>query len=253
MKKSPLLLAAALGCFLAVPLIGYELMTNQPAAGARGLNTIEPTAGETTDVVATPVTAAPAATPQTETLPPRLIPAETTSSDIVPAMHDQMATDTALTRQDSEETPPLRITSDKAEVIQLDRDAVNILVGSDKNLRVVPDTNRTLILIPKQPGSTYFKALDSEGKIIMQRHVIVGSPKNEYIRIRRACVNGADGCKEYSVYYCPDMCHEVSVSQDEKKSSPSVPDEAPNYRESKKDEPQGNQQDDSPPPDTLEQ
>ena len=131
--------------------------------------------------------------------------------------------DSALTKQDSDEAPPLRITSDKAEVIQLDRDAVNILVGSDKNLRVVPDTNRTLILIPKQPGSTYFKALDNEGKVIMQRHVIVGSPKNEYIRIRRACVNGADGCKEYSVYYCPDMCHEVSVSQDEKTVLPERP------------------------------
>lgn len=248
MKTSPFLLAAALGCVLAVPLIGYDLLTNQPPAGARGLNTMEPSAGETADVLPPPPVAK-----QTDITAPRLIPAETTSSDIVPSMGNHMMGDSALTKQDSDEAPPLRITSDKAEVIQLDRDAVNIVVGSDKNLRVVPDTNRTLILIPKQPGSTYFKALDNQGKVIMQRHVIVGSPKNEYIRIRRACVNGADGCKEYSVYYCPDMCHEVSVSQDEKQSSPSVPDEAPNYRESRKSEPQGNQQDDSPPPDTLEQ
>jgi Flp pilus assembly secretin CpaC len=151
----------------------------------------------------------------------------------------------------------MKITLDKAEIIQLDRDVVNVIVGSDKNLRVVPDTNRTLVLIPKQPGSTYFKALDNEGHVIMQRHVIIGSPKSEYIRIRRACVNGADGCRQYSVYYCPDMCHEVSVSQDEKKSSPAVPADAPSYRSpangsSEDSESQSNNQDDSRPADIAQ-
>ena len=50
----------------------------------------------------------------------------------------------------------------------------------------------------------------------MQRHVIIGAAKSEYIRIRRACANGEDGCKQYSLYYCPDACHEVDVPQDTK-------------------------------------
>ncbi|HPQ50979.1 MAG TPA: pilus assembly protein N-terminal domain-containing protein, partial [Alphaproteobacteria bacterium] len=120
---------------------------------------------------------------------------------------------------DATEMTPLRISPDKPEIVQLDRSAVNILVGNDENLRAVPDTNRTIILIPKKPGATYFKAIDTDGKVIMQRHVIVGAAKNEYVRIRRACINGEDGCKQYSMYYCPDSCHEVDLIQDTKAAS----------------------------------
>ncbi len=126
---------------------------------------------------------------------------------------------------EAEELPPLRISPDKPEIVHLDKDAVNVLVGSDETLRAVPDTNRTIILIPKKPGATFFKAIDADGKIITQRHVIIAAPagKSKYMRIRRACVNGADGCKEYSVYYCPDMCHEVNVVQGEKTTATAIP------------------------------
>ena len=135
-----------------------------------------------------------------------------TSSDVAGAQElpplPSVATDTA-------EDTPLRISSDKPEVIKLDRDAVNVLVGSDETLRAVPDTNRTIVLIPKKPGATYFRAIDADGKVIMQRHVIVGAIEkgNKYLRIRRACAGDDTKCKEYSVYYCPDMCHEVNVVQ----------------------------------------
>ncbi len=122
---------------------------------------------------------------------------------------------------DAKEEAPLRISPDKPEVIHLDRDAVNVLVGSEETLRAVPDTNRTLILIPKKPGATFVKVTDAEGKIILQRHVIVGAPEreNKYIRIRRACANDDRNCKQFSVYYCPDMCHEVNVVQGDNASS----------------------------------
>ncbi len=129
--------------------------------------------------------------------------------------------------EDSPEIEPLRVSLDKPEIIRLDRDAVNVIVGSNENLRVVPDTNRNLVLIAKKPGSTYFRALDADGKVIMQRHVIIGSPSKNYIRIRRACANGAQGCKQYSVYYCPDMCHEVNVVQDASGPASSIPEETP--------------------------
>lgn len=125
----------------------------------------------------------------------------------------------------AEEQPPLRISPDKPEIVHLDKDAVNVLVGSEETIRAVPDTNRTIILIPKKPGATFFKAIDADGNVIAQRHVIVAAPagKSKYVRIRRACVNGEDGCKEYSVYYCPDMCHEVNVVQDAKTGSTPLP------------------------------
>lgn len=129
--------------------------------------------------------------------------------------------------EDSAEIEPLRISLDKPEIIRLDRDAVNVIVGSNENLRVVPDTNKNLVLIAKKPGSTYFRALDVDGKVIMQRHVIIGSPHKNYIRIRRACANGTQGCKQYSVYYCPDMCHEVNVVQDTSGPGAAIPEETP--------------------------
>ncbi len=118
-----------------------------------------------------------------------------------------------------QELAPLMITPDKPEIVTLDRDAVNVIVGSDEQLRAVPDTNKSIILIPKKPGATYFKALDADGKVIMQRHVIIGAPKSEYVRIRRACANGTTGCQQYSLFYCPDTCHEVNVIQEKKESA----------------------------------
>lgn len=138
---------------------------------------------------------------------------------------------------DAKEDVPLRISSDKPEIIQLDRDAVNVLVGSDETLRAVPDTNRQIILIPKKPGATFFRAIDADGKVIMQRHVIVGAVEkgNKYIRIRRACAGDDAKCKEFSVYYCPDMCHEVNVVQGNNVASSNAnraPDVAPSVASS---------------------
>jgi hypothetical protein len=126
---------------------------------------------------------------------------------------------------DAEESDAIKITSDKPEIVRLDRQAVNVIVGSHETLRIAPDTNQTLVLIPKKPGSTYFKALDVNGKIIMQRHVMVGVAKKDYVRIRRTCAAGDSNCAQFSVYYCPDMCHEVSVTEDATSPSPMLPTE----------------------------
>lgn len=220
MKKPYLLIAAALVCILGLPLLlsGTPDRGLDPAPGL-GLNTIEPAAGGSSMSSAI---AAESGKPATAA-----IPAETTASEIVPSPQDRELSSAVLSAGDAPEEPPLRISSDKPEIIQLDREAVNILVGSDKHLRAVPDTNRSIVLIPKLPGSTYFRALDADGKVIMQRHVIVGSPVSNYIRIRRACVNGDKDCRQYSVYYCPDMCHEINVAGQEDEPSPAAPDQAP--------------------------
>ncbi len=229
MKKPHFLIAAALVCILGLPLLVHNMYGgNKTPASALGLNTVEPAAGE---VAAGSVAGTPASEPAKA-----VIPVETTTEDIVPSLRDkELAATSPVNNTDdgnAAEITPLRISPDKPEVIQLDREAVNILVGSEQHLRVVPDTNRTIVLIPKQPGSTYFKALDSEGKVIMQRHVIIGAPKSNYIRIRRACAGDDKDCKQYSIYYCPDMCHEVSVAGQEGGASPTAPDQAPSVRSS---------------------
>ncbi len=125
--------------------------------------------------------------------------------------------------------PMIRLTPDKPEIVRLSRNMANVIVGNDAHLSVYPDSSRTLVLIPRLPGATYFEAVDSTGRVIMGRHVIVASPKQDYIRVRRTCTAEMDGCQRYSVFFCPDMCHEVNVMQEENSSKEKViPEEASN-------------------------
>lgn len=107
--------------------------------------------------------------------------------------------------------PPVRLTPDKSELIRLDRKANTVLVGNPQHLNILPEGPNSLVLIPRAPGATYFTVLDGENKVIMQRHVIVASPKEKYVRIRKSCAN-SKGCQPTQVYYCPDMCHEIILN-----------------------------------------
>ncbi len=131
--------------------------------------------------------------------------------DILPAMS---VADNVDAPQDLEEThPPVRLTPDKSEIIKLDREARTIVVGNPEHLNVLADTSKTLILVPRQPGATHFTVLDGHGEVIMQRHVIVASPKERYVRVRRSCaMSDNKDCQETSVFYCPDMCHKVNIA-----------------------------------------
>ncbi len=115
--------------------------------------------------------------------------------------------------QDNDTYPALTLTPDKSELIRLDQDAGSIIVGNPAHLSAILDTARTVLLVPRAPGSTYFTVLDAQRKVIMQRHVFVDAPADKYIRIRRNCSLGRNGCQPTSVYYCPDICHEVAVQQ----------------------------------------
>lgn len=111
--------------------------------------------------------------------------------------------------------PMLRMTPDKTEIVTLDSDAASVIVGNPAHINVQLDTPRTMVVTPLAPGATYLTVLDQERNVIMQRHIIVASPKQRYIRIRRSCANAEDSsaCKQTSVYFCPDMCHEIDVTQ----------------------------------------
>ena len=115
---------------------------------------------------------------------------------------------------DGETHPALKLTPDKSELVRLDREAASVVVGNPSNITVMLDAPRLAVVIPRAPGATYFTVLDKDGNVIMQRHVIVASPKKNYVRVRRSCSNAPQGtdCQPTSVYFCPDMCHEVSTA-----------------------------------------
>ncbi|MGH1376215.1 MAG: pilus assembly protein N-terminal domain-containing protein [Alphaproteobacteria bacterium] len=119
-----------------------------------------------------------------------------------------------------EETHPiLRLTPDKSELIRLDSDANSVIVGNALHVNVIADSARTLVVVPRAPGATHFTVLDNKGQVIMQRHVIVASPKTDYVRIKRTCTEDADSCQNTSVFYCPDMCHEIGLATEQDSTS----------------------------------
>lgn len=162
-----------------------------------------------------------------------LMPSISLAQETQPAPAQSPAAKNKIIDGNTEEE--IRLTPDKTGLIQLSRPAVNVVVGNSNTLRVIPDTNQNLVLVPKEPGATFFRAIDADGNVIMQRHVIVAAPEKKYIRIRRSCNTGTQAqssgnktCHEYSVYYCPDICHEVDVTaKGEGKNIPSMPETAP--------------------------
>lgn len=124
--------------------------------------------------------------------------------------------------------PMLRLTPDKSELVRLDRNAISVIVGNPSHLSVLLDTPNTLVLVPRAAGATHFTVLDAAGNVVMQRHVVVASPKKNYVRVRRSCANGAEGCRATSVYFCPDICHEIDTPQiGSATGTPRVPSEVP--------------------------
>lgn len=119
--------------------------------------------------------------------------------------------------------PAINLTPDKSELVRLDRDAGTVIVGNPLHLSVLMDSEKGVVLVGKAPGATYFTVLDDSGNVIMQRHVIVAAPKEHYIRVRRSCAGTDKGnCQETSVFYCPDMCHNVNIA-----TEPTSPTQAP--------------------------
>lgn len=112
--------------------------------------------------------------------------------------------------------PPLRLTPDKSTIIELSDAAGSIIVGNPAHLNILADSAKRLIVVPRAQGASFFTVLGKDGNVLMQRHVIVGSTSGadkKYVRVRRVCPGGSGNCQQTSVYYCPDMCHEISTEQ----------------------------------------
>lgn len=106
--------------------------------------------------------------------------------------------------------PTLNMTQDKSEMIKLTQEAASVVVGNPNHISVMLDTPDTLIVVPRKAGASHFSVIGKDGNILMQRHVIVGAPKENYVRIRRSCnAKSGAGCQKTSTYYCPGTCHEV--------------------------------------------
>jgi hypothetical protein len=109
--------------------------------------------------------------------------------------------------------PSLTLTPDKSVILTLDKPARSVIVGNPAHLAAIMDSTKRLVLIPRQPGATYFIVLGDNGEVIMQRHILVDAPQERYVRIRKSCAlaGSNNNCQPTQVYYCPGMCHEINV------------------------------------------
>jgi hypothetical protein len=140
--------------------------------------------------------------------------------DIIPASSMEK---TGASYDDSSHThPPIKLTPDKSELLRLDQPAGSIIIGNPNHLSILADTSQILVLIPRVPGATHFTILDREGNVMMQRHAIIASPQEKYIRVRNSCAGAGDAaCETTQVFYCPDMCHKIALSNGEEETSSS--------------------------------
>lgn len=109
--------------------------------------------------------------------------------------------------------PPLKLSPDRSEIVLLDEEAGTVVLGNPAHINILVDSAKRLIAVPKAPGASYFSVLNKDGKVIMQRHVLVAPPKEKYVRVRKTCYgdSASSGCKPTQTYYCPDICHEVAM------------------------------------------
>ncbi len=146
------------------------------------------------------------------------------SLGLMPAMSADQTVDAEISADFDATHPPVRVTPDKAEMISLERKAATIIVGNPDHASVLMENPNLLVIVPKAPGATYLTVLDAGKNVIMQRHVIVASPKERYVRLRRNCNPPAlsgdasyklDDCQWMSVYYCPEneMCHQIGGTE----------------------------------------
>lgn len=106
----------------------------------------------------------------------------------------------------------IRITADRPAIVQLDRNASSVIVGNPAHATAALDSATTLIINPVQPGATSLIVLDSEGQTILEKQLLINAPQASYMRINRICsASTRDTCRQTSVYYCQQGCHEIVV------------------------------------------
>ncbi len=111
---------------------------------------------------------------------------------------------------DEETHPPIRLTGDKSRILDMSEDVERVIIGNDAHLNILLDTSRRLIIVPRLAGATHFTLLGANGKVLMQRHVVIASPLEKYVRIRKTC-RELDACMPIRMFYCPGLCHEIAV------------------------------------------
>lgn len=112
--------------------------------------------------------------------------------------------------------PTIHLSPDDTKLITLKKDAGLVVVGNPEHANVIADSTRTLVVIPRNPGATYFTVMAANGEVLMRRLIIVAGPEQHYVRVKNTCRSGGSKtCNESNIYYCPDTCHKILLGPEE--------------------------------------
>lgn len=123
------------------------------------------------------------------------------------------------------EEKTIRVSPGESKTVALSRDAASVIVANPAHATVFLDNPRLLVIMPRAPGATELMVLDSKGKTILQKGVLVSGSGDDHVRIRRICNDSVTDCQAQTIYYCPDNnCAEVAIQEpDTSGTYPSVP------------------------------
>jgi hypothetical protein len=72
---------------------------------------------------------------------------------------------------------------DQATMLRLERSAAEVVVGNPSIADVSIQDSKALVLTGKSFGETNLIVLDAQGKVIINRRVVVGEPKSGYVTV----------------------------------------------------------------------
>ena len=100
----------------------------------------------------------------------------------------------------------VEVLSDQATMLQLERPAAEIVVGNPSIADVSVQNSKVLVLTGKSFGETNLIVLDAEGKVIINRRIVVREPRGGYVTVYQAAAR--------QTLYCSPNCETPLVIGD---------------------------------------
>lgn len=79
----------------------------------------------------------------------------------------------------------IEVLIDQATMLRLERSAAEIVVGNPSIADVAVQDSKVLVLTGKSFGETNLIVLDAQGKVLINRRVVVEEPRGEYVTVYR--------------------------------------------------------------------
>ena len=100
----------------------------------------------------------------------------------------------------------VEVLTDQATMLRLERSAAEIVVGNPSIADVAVQSSKILVLTGKSFGETNLIVLDAEGKVIINRRIVVREPRDGYVTVYQGAAR--------QTLYCSPNCETPLVIGD---------------------------------------